>query len=717
MMPLALSRLARWCARTVNPHPVVRQYDRVDCGPACLLSVLRFHGGDTGLPRVRSLSGTDASGTSLLGLHRAAVTLGFEARGATGDYDSLRTERLPCIAHVVVEGAQHYVVVYEARDRRLKVGDPALGPRWLTREDFEGIWSQRAVLLLHPGRHLLREHTPHWFGWVLGRIRHVHGWLVQSVFLGVIYTILGLATALVVQRLIDDFIEMRDVSRILWAGGFLLALHAVRGLAGYLRQRFLVGLSKRASNAIASEFLEHLFKLPARYFDTRKRGDIIARLQDASRIQTAVLEILGSTTVDVLITVLSMAAVFYFSPPLGWIALILLAPYALLTGTAARRIHGEHHAALGAYGRLHASYVDAIEGIDSIRGLGVGPAFTRLNLALFGHFQTRVERLGLTRAAIGFRVEGVSSALLATILTVGALLVVTGDLRLGAMMAAYSLVAGTLPSLQRVMEGLLAFQGGGAAAQRLQDLMLTAPEESSGERPFRMGVDLRLDDARFEWPNGEPVLKGASLTLRRGRITGLSGANGSGKTTLVHLLTRRYPLNGGHLRIDGVAASSIDLQAYRRQVAVVPEAVKIFHGTLGDNIALAREELSREGLSDRLRDLALGSFISRFRGGLATMLGEDGRRLSAGERQMIGLIRVLLCRPSVLIIDEGLNALDPQLYRTAIRALARHAFRGAVLLISHHPSVLALADEQLRLEGGVITSVMGHEPGPDAKAA
>ena len=99
------------------------------------------------------------------------------------------------------------------------------------------------------------------------------------------------------------------------------------------------------------------------------------------------------------------------------------------------------------------------------------------------------------------------------------------------------------------------------------------------------------------------------------------------------------------------------------------------------------------------------------------MLGEDGRRLSAGERQMIGLIRVLLCRPSVLIIDEGLNALDPQLYRTAVRALTRHAFRGAVLLISHHPSVLALADEQLRLEGGVITSVMGHEPGPDAKAA
>ncbi len=701
-MGSVLSRLARRCARAVNPQPVVRQYDRVDCGPTSLLSVLRFHGGDASLPRVRSWSGTDANGTSLLGLHRAAVALGFRARGATGDYEDLSREELPCIAHVVHEGAQHYVVVYQVRGRRIKVGDPAIGLRWLTRAEFELMWSQRAVLLLHPGSSLLHESPPHWFGWVLGRIRHVYGWLVQSVFLGVIYTVLGLATAVVVQRLIDDFIVARDVSHILWAGGLLLALQAARGLAGYLRQRFLVGLGKRASNAIASEFLKHLFQLPASYFDTRKRGDIIARLQDASRIQTAVLGILGSTTIDLLIATLSLAAVFYFSPPLGWTALLLLLPCAVFAGTSIRQVHREQNAALGAYGLLHASYVNAVDGIDSIRGLGVGRIFARLNLALFGRFQSRVERLGLTRAAIGFQVENVNGAMLATVLTVGALLVVTGDLRIGAMMASYSLVAGAFPSLQRVIESLFTFQGGGAAAQRLQDLLLTDPESSGGSSPFRMRSELSLDDARFAWPNGEPVLNGADLTLRRGRIVGLSGSNGSGKTTLVHLLSRRYELSAGQLRVDGADASSIDLHAYRMAVVVVPETVKIFHGTLGENIALGAGDLSCEELDRRLDDLGVGPFLRRFKGGLATLLGEDGRRLSAGERQMIGLIRVLLAEPSVLIIDEGLNALDPQTYRTAMEALASHAATGAILLISHHPSVLALADERFRLEGGLI---------------
>jgi ABC-type bacteriocin/lantibiotic exporter with double-glycine peptidase domain len=714
-MTVAVSRLARWCARSINRRPVVRQYDRVDCGPACLLSVLRFHGGDTSLPTVRSWSGTDANGTSLLGLQRAAARLGLRARGATGTYDELRKERLPCIAHVVHEGVQHYVVVYEVRGRRVRVGDPGRGLLWLQREEFERLWIQHAVLLLHPAGDLITEHPPHWFGWVLGRIRHVQAWLVQSVFLGVIYTVLGLATAVLVQRLIDDYIGGGDPMRILWAGGVLLAIHTGKGLVGYVRQRFLVGLGKWSSTAIASEFLEHLFRLPASYFDTRKRGDIIARLQDSSQIQTAVLDLVGSTTIDLLITIFSMAAVFYFSPPLGWIATVLLLPSALLAGMSTERIHKEQDAALGAYGHLHASYVDAVDGIDAIRGLGAGRAFARLNLMFFGRFQDRVERLGLTRAKIGVQVETVNGAMLATILTAGALLVASGDLKIGAMMASYSLVAGALPSLQGVIGSLFAFQGGAAAAQRLQDLLLTEPESSQGSSPFQMDTCLSLEDARFEWPNGGQVLMGASLTLKRGRTIGLTGSNGSGKTTLVHLLSRRYSLTHGRLSVDGSDAASIDIRSYRTAVAVVPETVKIFHGTLGENLALGLEGITAEELETRLSALAVGSFTGRFKDGLATLLGEDGRRLSAGERQMTGLIRALISGPSVLIIDEALNALDPRMYQTATRALAHHAERGATLLISHHPSVLALADERLLLNAGVITSAT--EVDADVEAA
>jgi ATP-binding cassette subfamily B protein len=138
---------------------------------------------------VRALARTDASGTSLLGLYEAAGSLGFDARGATGDYHALREVTLPCIAHVVVESGPHYVVVYEAGEHHLWVADPARGMVRLSRDEFERIWVQGAVLLLEPGPDLRSTPPPPWFPWVLHHLRGVQGWLVQSVFLGLVYTV------------------------------------------------------------------------------------------------------------------------------------------------------------------------------------------------------------------------------------------------------------------------------------------------------------------------------------------------------------------------------------------------------------------------------------------------------------------------------------------------------------------------------------------------
>ena len=697
----ARSRFLLFAAR----YPVVRQYDRVDCGPACLLSVLRFHGGDAGLAPIRSLAGTDASGTSLLGLYRAAETLGFDTRGATGDYEALRGVKLPCIAHVVVDGGPHYVVVYEAGEHDLRVADPARGLVQLTRTKFERIWEQRAVLLLEPGPQLHTAPPPHWFPWVLHHCRGAQGWLVQSVFLGLVYTALGLVTAFVVQRLVDDFIPGGHGRRIIAAGGILLGLQLIRALVGYLRQHFLVGLGKRAATAIASELIGRLFSLPSRFFDTRKRGDVAARLQDASQVQNAVVQILGSTTIDVLMTVLSLGVVFYFSAEMGWVTLLLIPPYALLAGTVAARLHHEHHDALGAYGRLQGSYIDTLEGIETVRRSGATAIFSKATLALFGTFQSRVERLGYTQAAAVSKLEGVGGVFLTAVLTTGALLVLAGDLAIGAMFAAYSLAAGALPSLQRVTDGVFTLQAGSAAAQRLQDVLLTEPEQNPGANPFRMERELSLENASFQWSPDEPLLQGTNLTLHRGQITGLSGANGSGKSTLIHLLTRRYPLAEGTLTVDGVAAEQIDLHSYRRNVALVPEAVKIFNGTLGANLAMSVPDLPHEELLARIQKMSAASFIGRFGGGLDTEVGEDGRRLSAGERQMISLIRALLGKPSVLIVDEGFNALDPAAFALAIRLVKAHARGGAVLLVSHVPQLISLADEHFHLERGTVLPV------------
>jgi ABC-type bacteriocin/lantibiotic exporter with double-glycine peptidase domain len=158
--------------------PLIRQHDQTDCGPAALLSVLHFWGGDLPLAELRSLSGTDLRGSNLAGLLRAGEAIGFRARGATGTVDELRGEALPAIAHVVLpDGTPHFVVVYRITSKAIAVGDPARGRGRIARHDFEAIWPFRAVLLLEPTPDLRNDRVIGWIPWLAAHCRSEPAWL------------------------------------------------------------------------------------------------------------------------------------------------------------------------------------------------------------------------------------------------------------------------------------------------------------------------------------------------------------------------------------------------------------------------------------------------------------------------------------------------------------------------------------------------------------
>jgi ATP-binding cassette subfamily B protein len=699
-----LRALGARIARLARPrYPVVRQYDLADCGPAALLSVLRYWGGDASLVQVRELSATDARGSTLLSLLQAAQALGFEASGATGEYEELRKVEGPCIAHVVMdERLHHYVVVYHAGASRVVVGDPGRGRVTLSREEFLRIWKRRAVLLLRPTPALRRSPAPHWIRWIAQHFRREETWLVQSVFLGVAYTALGLLTAVFVQWLIDRFIPEKSLPRILWTGAFLLLLQTLRGLAGFLRQRFLVELNKRVSIAVTGEFLAHLFRLPSRFFDTRKKGDITSRINDAVKIQNALLRTIGVTIVDALVIAGSLAFMFFLAPALAWVALATVPVYGAILLLATRRIRREQSEVMASYAQVESSYIDSLDGIEEIRGFNAGGVFAALNGLLFGAYQDRTETLGKTQARISLYAELAGGALVMAVLVYGAVLVTGGSLQLGQMMAAYSLLAGMLPATGRLVEANIALQGASAAATRLMDLLLVEPEPNEGRAPFRMERALGIRGGRFVWPRGQVLFDGIELSVERGRLGALCGLSGAGKSTLVKVLERKYPLASGELLLDGAPASHVELGDYRRNVVVVPETVKIFNGTLADNILMGRAIPGPEWLAARLEAMEMAPFLARFEGGLLARVGEDGRQLSSGERQVVGLVRALLTEPAVLVMDEGINAIDVQLAGLILRTLEEYAREHAVLLISHNLRTLVHADHLYLLEGGAI---------------
>jgi len=245
-------------------------------------------------------------------------------------------------------------------------------------------------------------------------------------------------------------------------------------------------------------------------------------------------------------------------------------------------------------------------------------------------------------------------------------------------------------------------QGANVAITRLLDLLLVEPEPRDGSRPFSLARAVTVEGGRLAWPRAPVLFDGLDLALPRGRMTGLWGESGAGKSTLVKVLERKYALTGGRVLVDGVPADSFDLCDYRRNVASVPENVKIFHGTLAANVLLGRGAPDLEILERRLAALGLLPFLARFEAGLLTPVGEEGRRLSAGERQVVGIMRALIDEPAVLIVDEGLSAIDVRIAELMLQTLRQYADRHAVLLVSHNFRMLNRTDWVYLLEGGRI---------------
>lgn len=691
----------------------VLQDDRTDCGPAALLSILRYHGGNAPREEVRVLCGTGPEGTTLAGLEAAAKQLGLQAEGARGDYEALRQVAMPCIAHVVrPDGLEHFLVIHRVGAERVQVMDPAVGRATLSKEEFSTLWRSGVVLLLEPTDGLVCSSSGvRWVPWVWSHLLPEQTWLLQAAFLGMASTLLGLLTAGYVQFLVDRLVPRRDVGLLILSGAALLGIQAVRGGVGFLKQKFLIRLRQNLSNSMLREVMTRLLALPAAFFDRRRAGDVSARIDDAVVIQDAAFMFAGVTVTDALIVIGSITAAFYFAPAVAWIALAAIPLYVFLVGSGTRPIRSEQRLVLDAYGAFRAASVDSILGSAEIRGFGAAAGFAALNDTLHQRFQERLARFQTTRAGVTARSDITGGSLVVTVLLGGGLLVLAGDVRLGSALAVYALLASMLPSLGRLAEMHVAFRQASAAAQRVFDILETNAEQLEPGSAFEFGGGLMLDEVEFGWPGSPPVLAGVSLEIRPDEILVISGANGSGKSTLLRLIQRFYRPTSGRVLLDGRPAEDVPLAAWRQGIAMVPEEVRLFHGTIADNILLGRSGKAFAPLMERMASVGLDKFFSRFPRGLGTMVGESGRRLSSGECKIIGFCRALLDEPSVLLIDEGLNGLDVETGSAVLPLLDAYARDHAVVLVSHEPRHHALGYRSVTLRGGRIATSTAESSG------
>jgi len=691
----------------------IQQLDQSDCGVACLLSIIKFYDGNQSLEKLRELSGTTKQGTTILGLYQAANTLGFIAEGCEADINALIAHKQPVILHVVIESnLQHYIVCYGYNEKEgFLIGDPAKGISFLSIPELEKIWISKTCLTLEPNENFITEKTDKkaQIKWFINLLKDDYKLIGISVLLGVFIAGLGMSMALFSQKLIDDILPSRNIKKLISGISLLTILLLARVAIGILRQYFALLQSKDFNNRINNSFIFSLLHLPKSFFDTRKTGDLVARLNDTQRIQSVIRMLSSSLIIDVLVAIISLIFLFSYSWKLGVISLFSLPIYFFIIYRNNKKIIESQTEIMQSYAINESNYINTIQGISTIKNDNKQLIFNKLNEHLFANYQEKIFNLGKINITLSWQ-SGLASLIFSIgILVYTSIQVFNKEIKIGELMAILGIVGSLLPSIASLALISIPINEAKIAFNRMYEFASIKKENEEGLAISRINK-ISIQNLSFRFAGRTELFHDLNITIEKRKFTAIVGESGSGKSTIGQILQRFYQFENGNIIInDKYQLQEIGLKNYRDLLGVIPQEITIFNGNVIDNILLGSTD-TIENVLQFIQEYDFGIYFNQLPQGLTTILGEEGINLSGGQKQIIALARVLYKRPQFLILDEATSAMDRNTENFTMTLLQKIKPNCAILFISHRLNKLKnTADTIYILENNTIKEFGNHE--------
>ena len=681
------------------------QKDQTDCGVGCLLSLIRYYGGNDTLENLRDKSGTSKQGTTLLGLYQAANSIGFDAEGCEADINALIEHGDPVILHVIMdEKYEHYVVCYYYRNNQFSIGDPARGIIYWNKEELEQYWKTKTCLTLKPNSNFVKAESTNKTKkeWLIGLLKKDQEAIYTIIVLGIVLSLLGMSMSIFSQKLIDDILPQRKLKVLMLSIAFLGFLLFARVAIQGLRDFYIIKQYKAFNERINYSFFSSLLHLPKVFFDTRKIGDFVARLNDTQRIQSVIKQLITATTVDILSVIISVTFLFFYSWKLAVICLILSPIIFYIIFSFNKKIVESQQDVMHAYSQNEANYIDCIRGIEIVKNFSKQDVFLKRNQNIFGFFQSKIYELGRLNLRISLTSGLVLVTFLLIIVVFSSYHVLINKIKVGELMAIIGISSSLLTSITNLALISIPIQEAKVAFDRMFEYSSIKPENLNGidldeiNRVTIQGID-------FRYNGRSKLLEDVSFILEKGMITTLLGESGNGKTTLAEILQKNYKPEKGNIIVNGeYNLQDISLSSWRNFLGVVPQNIQLFNGSIVENIVLDKQ-INEDSLNSLINDFGFGKFISALPQGWETLVGEEGINLSGGQKQLLGWMRALYHNPEFLILDEPTSSLDKETRNFIYKLISNLKASKIIFIISHYLEDLKdVSDNILILENKMI---------------
>jgi len=691
------------------------QQDSSDCGAACLASVIRFFGGNCGIDKIRRLSGTTQSGTTMLGLYQAAQECGMEATGYEASVGDIMKFTGILILHVTPQkGNEHYVVSYGISNEKFSIWDPAKGFSENTAAEVEKIWLSHKCLAVSPGKDFVFEESikSRKRRWVIDTVKPEYELLLTSVFVGVVIAMLGVVMAVYTQKLLDRILPSGDTAMLVISVILVFLLLSVRVLLIVVRQSMLLSQGKTYNIRVVDGFYSSLLGLPKPFFDTRKTGDMVARLNDTMRIQRIISDVVSTYIIDILILLVTMVMIFIYSTIAGIISAVSIPLFYLLVYRWNKPVIKSQQELMEGYALNESNFINTLRGITEIKSMNWQSLFINRNKSIFSLFQERAFTLGKIKIKLGMLTNLAGIVYLIGLLLYSSLAVMGTKMSQGELMAILSLSSTLLPSVMNLALVSIPLSEAKVAIERMFEFTQLRPEDlaASEEEGKTQISGISLKRIAFRFPGQRLLLSDVSLDIVKGSVTALVGESGSGKSTLINILMRFYQPESGSVVFNGSCnCHEVSLEEWRRSVGLIPQEIHIFNGTVLENIIPDADETKIKTLAQITEDYGLEPFVKGLPLGFSTLIGEESVKLSGGQKQVIAFMRALANEPEILLIDEGTSGMDRDTETIILNILKRIKDSVGVLLVTHRINLVKkLCDRIYLLEGRTVTAPGSH---------
>ena len=698
--------------------PLIMQLEATDCGAACLGIVLAHHGYWTSLEELREQCRVGRDGSTLKDIAQAARGYGLDATGHSCQIHQL--VRLPQPI-VLFWGFKHFVVLEGMAGDRFFLNDPAEGHRSVDLEEFDRYFTG-VSLVLEPGPGFRRQGArrsvvQRLWPWLRGHRTLLARTTAYALLLAIMLLALPLLVALFVDRVLDS--GQAGLGWTLAAGTLLAGAGAY--LLTWLQMRSLRDLVIRLSITQSDRFLDTLLRLPVRFFNHRLAGDLALRLRKIDEVADTGAGQLVRLSVDLIMSAAFLAVMLVWHWPLALVVAGMGASCLGMTRLLARLRRDHNHRLRREQCMLAGISAAGLSSVESLQATArENDFFSDWSGRQARELVARQEFVELGHVASSFpHLFQLLNA--AAVFGVGGWLMTLGHVTLGQLMGFYVLAENFIRPVARIGQFSDMLETLDADLTRM-DEVINAPKETvpasrevgrprlpmSGEGGLRLIGRLQLRHVTFGYQrNRDPLVSDFSLTIEPGQRVALVGESGSGKSTVTQLVAGLHQPWSGEILFDGHPAGNVPREVFCRSVAIVDQSPVLFAATVRDNLTMWDATVPDHLIAAAARDALIHEEIINRPQGYDSMVEEGGRNFSGGQRLRLEIARALVSRPSLLIMDEAMSALDPVTELMIDDNIRR---RGcSCLIVAHRLSTIRDADRIMVVDGGRIVGQGSHD--------